>query len=265
MADDYVDDYSQYTDLPAYDVDYLKQNYPSITSEDSGIQSTIAKFLQSAGTGALKSLSSAFMKGDSVDWKNVAAAAGGLYGLYNANKPQEKTGYQGGIPKYEAVRSVVAGAMDPNRRPGSGGQRYFTDMRYAAPGDPATAARAAVQQEAQGLAALNQANPSREAMQRGAESRAVQKMAAGGTPRYLGGTTDGMADKLPARIDGQQEARLSHGEFVVPADVVSHLGNGNSDAGARRLYDMMDRIRKARTGTTRQGKQIDPNKFMPTR
>jgi hypothetical protein len=50
---------------------------------------------------------------------------------------------------------------------------------------------------------------------------------------------------------------------VVPADVVSHLGNGNSEAGAQRLYSMMDKIRKARTGTTKQGKQINPNKYLP--
>jgi hypothetical protein len=81
--------------------------------------------------------------------------------------------------------------------------------------------------------------------------------------RYLNGSTDGMADKIPANIEGTQPAALSHGEFVIPADVVSHLGNGNSEAGAQRLYDMMDRIRKARTGTTKQGKQINPNKLMP--
>ena len=80
---------------------------------------------------------------------------------------------------------------------------------------------------------------------------------------YLAGSTDGMADKLPANIDGNQEARLSHGEFVIPADVVSHLGNGNSESGANRLYSMMDKIRKARTGTTKQGKRINPDKFLP--
>lgn len=80
---------------------------------------------------------------------------------------------------------------------------------------------------------------------------------------YLGGTTDGMADKVPATIDQQQPAALSDGEFVIPADVVSHLGNGNSNAGAKQLYGMMDRIRQARTGTTEQGKQVNPNKFMP--
>jgi len=79
---------------------------------------------------------------------------------------------------------------------------------------------------------------------------------------YLGGPTDGMADRIPAQIEKGPEARLSDGEFVVPADVVSHLGNGNSQAGASQLYDMMGRIRKARTGNPRQGKEINPNKYM---
>ena len=80
---------------------------------------------------------------------------------------------------------------------------------------------------------------------------------------YLGGPTDGMADKIPAIINGLGPARLSDGEFVVPADVVSHLGNGNSDAGAKQLYSMMDRVRKERTGTTEQGPKINPTKMMP--
>lgn len=82
-------------------------------------------------------------------------------------------------------------------------------------------------------------------------------------PRYLGGSTDGMADRIPANIDGQQQAALSDGEFVIPADVVSHLGNGNSNAGAQQLYGMMDRIRQARTGNTQQGRQINPTNYMP--
>jgi hypothetical protein len=85
----------------------------------------------------------------------------------------------------------------------------------------------------------------------------------GSVPRYLQGETDGMADKIPARIGRDQPAALSHGEFVVPADVVSHLGNGNSDAGAKKLYSMMDKIRQARTGTKKQGKKINPDSFMP--
>jgi hypothetical protein len=81
--------------------------------------------------------------------------------------------------------------------------------------------------------------------------------------RYLQGNTDGMADKLPAQIGNDQPAALSHGEFVIPADVVSHMGNGNSDAGAKKLYQMMDKIRMARTGNKKQGKRINPDKFMP--
>jgi hypothetical protein len=72
-----------------------------------------------------------------------------------------------------------------------------------------------------------------------------------------------MADKIPATIDNKQPAKLSGGEFVIPADVVSHLGNGNSEAGAKQLYAMMDRIRHARTGNKQQGKQINPAKFTP--
>jgi len=79
---------------------------------------------------------------------------------------------------------------------------------------------------------------------------------------YLGGSTDGMADQIPATIDNAQPAALSDGEFVIPADVVSHLGNGNSDSGAKQLYGMMDKIRKARTGTEEQGRQINPQKFL---
>jgi hypothetical protein len=79
---------------------------------------------------------------------------------------------------------------------------------------------------------------------------------------YLGGSTDGMADNIPASINGSEPARLSDGEFVIPADVVSHLGNGNSDAGAHQLHGMMDKVRKARTGNTKQGREINPNNFL---
>jgi hypothetical protein len=84
----------------------------------------------------------------------------------------------------------------------------------------------------------------------------------GGRGMYLGGSTDGMADSIPASINDNQPARLSDGEFVVPADVVSHLGNGNSDSGAKQLYGMMDRVRQARTGMKEQGREINPNKFL---
>lgn len=87
--------------------------------------------------------------------------------------------------------------------------------------------------------------------------------AAGGNPRLLKGPGDGMSDNIPATINGRQPARLADGEFVVPADVVSHLGNGSTDAGAKQLHAMMDKVRKARTGNPKQGKEIKPQKYMP--
>ena len=86
--------------------------------------------------------------------------------------------------------------------------------------------------------------------------------AAGGQPRFLSGGGDGMSDSIKASIEGNQEARLADGEFVIPADVVSHLGNGSSKAGAKQLYSMMDKVRKARTGNPKQGKQINPRKYL---
>ena len=80
---------------------------------------------------------------------------------------------------------------------------------------------------------------------------------------YLNGKGDGMSDSIPATIEGKQPARLADGEFVIPADVVSHLGNGSSKAGSKRLYAMLDKVRHARTGNKKQGKEINPAKYMP--
>jgi hypothetical protein len=102
----------------------------------------------------------------------------------------------------------------------------------------------------------------------------VEEAAAGGTMHYnlggysdggrmLKGPGDGMSDSIPASISGKQPARLADGEFVVPADVVSHLGNGSTDAGAKKLYGMMDKIRKARTGKKKQAPAVKANKYMP--
>ena len=295
----------------------------------------------------------------SVNWQGVGNLAGSYF-LSNssfANSGAPQTGYQGTVPRYTAVRERVADTYDPNRRPGSSGQRYFTDTQYVDPyapietavandvsGDTVAEADAATDTTAtdttdttatdttdttatevvsqdpseEGLAALdivrqlagkqaeylrgqNVANPAMQAnptpLQFAAQpagdtspivSRApatviqnlpveqqtqglagfVPQYAQGGIAnlsggRYLDGATDGMADKVPANIDGQQPAALSDGEFVVPADVVSHLGNGNSNAGVMQLYAMMDNVRKARTGNPKQGKQINPAQYMP--
>ena len=105
---------------------------------------------------------------------------------------------------------------------------------------------------------------------RGLEEAAKANFAKGGLPpRFLDdvndrtGRSDGMADRIKARIGGVQEARLADGEFVIPADVVSHLGNGSSKAGAKKLYMMMDRIRKARTGNKKQAPAVKAERHMP--
>jgi hypothetical protein len=154
----------------------------------------------------------------------LAVGAGGIAGLMGAvTGKTTPTGYQGKIPNLVANRQMVTEPV-AGLRPGAGGTKYGGDVVY-------TNAQQPVIQAAKG--------------------------------KYLRGPTDGMADELPAQIGKNQPAALSHGEFVIPADVVSHLGNGNSDAGAKKLYQMMDKIRQARTGNKKQGKKINPDKYMP--
>ena len=216
------------------------------------------------------------------------------------------SGYQGGIPALTAMRGQVpmargaeleGGAIrpmgtpapagleaitaarptgrmmpmsyDPNRRPGSGGRRYFSDIQYVPQSESAAPAQERQDEQIARLMEQNIQNPARE-QRRAPPAQPIKNMAAGGLAtlgmkkgKYLNGDTDGMADEVPAQIEGTQPAALSDGEFVIPADVVSHLGNGNSDAGAKVLEQMMAKVRKARTGSKKQGKEIDPNKFLP--
>jgi len=225
-------------------------------------------------------------------WVDFAANTGLGYalnktGAIDSFQPQTPAvGYQGGIPNYDAIRARVP-LDDTDRTAGESGRRYFSDTLYATPPEgrvPPTVAeaRALAEAQAQGLATNptgrnpdnntnnNNTGDTPNTNEQGPPPDDQLGMAAGGITSvnqgyYLGGKTDGMADEVPARIDGNQEARLSDGEFVIPADVVSHLGNGNSDAGSQQLHGMMDNIRQARTGNSEQGKQIDPNKFMPTK
>ena len=241
------------------------------------------------GRAAFDKLKNSFTKDGKPDWAAIATAGAGLYQLSQASK--DTGGYNKPVPKMDMVREQVQ-YDDPNRAPGSTGRQYFTDPRFVRQGnaDAMAAAKAASAEQAAGLQAAAQPAPAPApnpyagkmnlayAQQRPAPTQGAGlpeiptqlnaqggiNMAEGGLAdagRYLQGETDGMADKIPSSIDGEQPAALSHGEFVIPADVVSHLGNGNSDAGAQKLYEMMDRIRQARTGTTEQGKEINPDEF----
>ena len=83
------------------------------------------------------------------------------------------------------------------------------------------------------------------------------------TEGKVSGVGDGMDDMIPATLEGEQDVVLSDGEFIVPADVVSGLGNGSTDAGSKSLYEMMDRVREMRTGGTTQPKQVPQSKMLP--
>jgi hypothetical protein len=145
------------------------------------------------------------------------------------------------------IQSRYQAAMGPNagmaRRPGSGGVTYFSPMVYTPQAAPAAAPAAVVP------AAPVTQEP---------EKFAFGGMAHGGLGslggysdggRLLKGPGDGVSDSIPAMIGKNQPARLADGEFVIPARIVSEIGNGSTDAGARKLYAMMNRIQKARGKT----------------
>ena len=246
-----------YVSEQAGDLFNQAQDYFSTEEEQKGFFDTAYDLLRQGGQAALGLI----MTDGKLDPNKVALASG--IGALAADRlgfldsKSQPSGYQGSIPQYTAVRERVP--MDQQGiatavQPGASGRRYFSDTVFAQPTAGATAptieaARQQAQQQAQSLGTTNMA--------------AGGLASLGGKGYYLGGTTDGMADRVPATIDGKQEARLSDGEFVVPADVVSHLGNGNSNAGAQQLYDMMDKVRQERTGRKSQGKQINPQKYMP--
>lgn len=93
---------------------------------------------------------------------------------------------------------------------------------------------------------------------------ALQQMAEGGMVEDSGpggmveGPGDGMDDMVTGTLNGDQKILVSNDEFVIPADVVSGLGNGSSEGGARFLHSLMDRVRQSRTGTTQQPQKINP-------
>lgn len=81
--------------------------------------------------------------------------------------------------------------------------------------------------------------------------------------RLLKGPGDGVSDSIPATIGGKQPARLAEGEFVIPARIVSELGNGSTDAGAKRLYAMMDRIKAKRSKAKNIAADTKAYKYLP--
>jgi len=155
------------------------------------------------------------------------------------------TGYKGGIPSYTASREMLpiptttttAEGQTVPRRPGQGGIQYFSPMTYTKAADG-------------GLMGYS-----------GGGIGALGGYSDGG--RLLKGPGDGTSDSIPATIGANKKpARLADGEFVVDARTVSELGNGSTDAGAKKLYAMMDRVHGARKKAKR-GQNTNAEKHLP--
>jgi hypothetical protein len=153
------------------------------------------------------------------------------------NKGSGSSSAASSIPALSANRSQLPYA--PVGRPGAGGVNYFSPTTYTAK---------AAEGGLMGLAGGGMSN--------------LGGYSDGG--RLLKGPGDGVSDSIPATIGGKQPARLATGEFVVPARIVSELGNGSTDAGAKRLYDMMDRVQKKRRKTKNVAADTKAHKYLPS-
>jgi hypothetical protein len=255
-----------------FDFDFFNPDYTDILSDD--VDQTAIDPSKSVGSGNVD-WASLFKNfgGAAKDFAGIAkgflnpkgdlgglpllalAALGNKAGFFNA--PTTRVGFQGTIPQYtfERQQTPIAqqrptmtgpdGKIIPYR-PGQGGISYFTPSRFV-PYVPPTS------------------DGSNDTTGGGSsDDKTTVKNAAGGympggiamlaRGRYLKGNGDGVSDSIPARFaDSGQEARLADGEFVIPARVVAEIGNGSSDAGARKLYAMLDRV-EAQAKKAKRGK-----------
>jgi len=218
----------------------------------TGSSSSIGDFFSNISSGnwgnALNTIGSVLSGGSGIGTQ-IAGVAGLSYLLNQLGAGGGGTpyrGYTGGIPTYTATReqtpyststmTTAEGKVVP-RRPGSGGITYFKPTTYT--------------KAAEG------------GLMDGFPSENIIRMNEGGISslggysdggQLLKGPGDGVSDSIPATIGEKQPARLADGEFVIPARIVSELGNGSTEAGARKLYAMMERIQKSR------GKTVGKNK-----
>ena len=184
---------------------------------------------------------------------------GGMYGKYDQTT--------------HPARGPINGPTDMDysyRRPGSGGITYFSPMRYTPVAADATTntatnttANTAVVTPPADTTVVPPAN---------VEDTSYKVFNSGGITslggysdggQLLRGPGDGVSDDIPATIGGRQPARLADGEFVVPARIVSELGNGSTEAGARKLYAMMDRIKKTRSKAKNIAANTQADKHLP--
>jgi hypothetical protein len=201
--------------------------------------------------------------------KGLASMAGSAAApvISDAMEPEEmgNTKPISNIRPYSFDRTLTPGAFDDVTD--SRERRYFNDQFTAgepyqlARGGLATFVRGGKAKKPDPLEQRYEMAEFRDPQSMQKKTMGMYQYAAGG--RTLSGPGDGMSDDIKANIDGVQEARLSDGEFVIPADVVSGLGNGSTEAGSKHLKAMMDRVRQQRTGKKQQAKQIKVKGLMP--
>lgn len=256
---------------------------PSWDFQFSGIGQLLKGLgLDTSSGSVLKSLGSLFTGTSDYGKLGQLVGMGGVAALLNkvmGGQSQQPVGYQGGIPKftYERQQTPMAQQRPEGYRPGQGGISYFTPGRFtpagytpktaeefltrpaAAPTTPAGGATTPAVTPGTGSDQVSayldpnliQRSDVIEAASGGAMPGGIAMLAKG---RYLKGNGDGVSDSIPAQFAGSgQKALLADGEFVIPARVVSELGNGSSDAGARKLYAMLDRV-EARAKKAKRGK-----------
>lgn len=224
-----------------------------------GISSSPLDFLKAVLSGK----SSLGAAGSVAGALGVSALANKLFGSGGGGF----AGYQGGVPTYTASRTMNTipttvtvpteggGTKVVPRRPGSGGVTYFSPMVYTpqltatggSGNDTVSGGNDTVAGASGGIMSLRDGH--------------LGSYSDGG--QLLRGPGDGVSDDIPATIADKQPARLADGEFVIPARIVSELGNGSTEAGARKLYAMMDRIKKARRNTKDIAADTKTDRFLP--
>lgn len=269
-----------------------------IWTDPSGTTYDLSYLNDSGVTPGILSTLNKFFSGNSVFGPAGAfLAAGGIGKLLSnlmGSGPTGPAGYRGGIPQYTATRTQTPAAQQrpvtyepitpkPGEsaaavmrqvpyRPGQGGITYFTPMQYtyqgkdlAAPsGDTPSGTSGGTSGGGGGIDFIPEPTTVITNAAGGYMPGGIAMLARGGSgSRYLRGPGDGVSDSIPARFEKSgQPARLADGEFVIDARTVSELGNGSSEAGARKLYAMMDRVHKARK-TAKRGKPSGADKFLP--
>ena len=187
-------------------------------------------------------------------WKSAGIAGAGLLGLNAMMAPEgppEAEKYEWNYdPKQTGSTELTPEQVAYNQT--TQGEKYYTNPNYG-------------YYAGGGLLGLPGASP-KKSLLAAKEPRPMARKPVPvpvKAPKYLQGKGDGMSDSIHANIDGKEPVRLADSEYVVPADVVAHFGNGSSKAGAKHLDRVIKKIRRDKTGTTKQAPQVNPSNYLP--